>query len=342
MSEIDVLIPMYNAKSTIEDCINSVLKQTVEANIIICDDASKDESFNIVARLAEAHKNITIIKNEENLGYLKTFNKLLDKSSAEFVAFLDADDMYETEKLKRQLDFLNENPCTDAVGCNFKRIDEESNYCSVSSNLPLHHDEIFANLFNGNDVICGSSIMIRKGIISSVGGYREYFKGKVGEDIDWFSRIIQKHKVANIEYSGYIYRMSLSSLTRIVKYDVESIHIHDFIVELFRGRVARNKYEDIVDNNNFEQIELFFKRYKDIYNSYPCKLYSKTAVNHAINANYIQCIRDLRLCFQGKVNLLILIKTIIFVTIIRIFPNGFLMNLKERFGLNNLAKRFLS
>ncbi|MGF1784835.1 glycosyltransferase [Photobacterium swingsii] len=341
MIQVDVLIPMYNAEKTINESVLSVLNQTIKANIIICDDASTDNSLFLVKQLSETYDNISIVENVENLGYLKTFNKLLTCSSSDFIAFLDADDYYLPEKLEKQLAFLHDNTSIDVVGCNYTRVDNNNKYTLTPSNLPLEHSKIFSSLINGDDVICGSSLMVRREVISNIGGYREFFEGKVGEDIDWFTRIIQRHRVANVSYTGYSYRMSLLSLTRKVSYNVRDIHVHDFINFLFRYRVENNVYLDCIDNNQVAIIDDFFEAYELLYEKTPCLLYTKTAFNHALNGDYSDMLKDITRCFSSNFKPLLVFKSLILVTIVCIFPQGMLLKLKEAAKIKNITRNLL-
>ncbi|PSB87047.1 hypothetical protein C5F64_10200 [Photobacterium damselae subsp. damselae] len=337
MNNIDVLIPMYNAEKTIKECIKSLLNQTMNVNIIVCDDCSTDNSFNIVSNFKL--DNLTIIRNDENIGYLKTFNKLLECSQAEYISFVDADDFIEKDKIKKQFDYLNKNKNIDIVGCNFRRIDNNNKFESASSDLPLEHDDIIKAILLGEEAVCGSSLMIRKAVKVSIGGYRDYFIGKVGEDIDWVARISQKHNINNINYCGYNYRMTFGSLTRNVSYDVEKIHIHDFIIFLFESRLKNNSLIDIVDCNNELEIAAFFEKFKLAYDSYPYKLYAKTAFGHALNKNYKSSLIDLAKCFHKKTSLLVIVKTILSLFMIFLLPHGLLLKLKEKLKIKNIAKR---
>ncbi|HDY7887003.1 TPA: glycosyltransferase family 2 protein [Vibrio vulnificus] len=343
MKMIDVLIPMYNSEDTIRECVLSVIQQTIksEVNIIICNDASNDDSLSIVCTMMEKYPNIRLLENEYNLGYLSTFNRLLEESSSEYVAFLDADDLYFPKKLENQFDFLESNMNIDVVGCNYVRSDNKKNYISKPSNLPTEHATILASFINGDDVICGSSLMIRRNVIDSVGGYRTYFKGKVGEDIDWFGRIIQKHIVANIPYPGYVYRMSLSSLTRKVSYEVEELHVHQLINYLFRKRINNNTLYDDVDHNDNIALSEFFSKFESEYNNKPALLYSKCAFNHAVNKNYKQCYRDFILCFSGKRDYFLIVKTAFLLFMVISLPHHFLLKIKDSLNLKHIARKFL-
>lgn len=101
---VSVIMPAYNAAHYIEASIRSVMDQTVKNwELLVIDDCSRDNTAEVIARLAEEDARIRLIKNEQNLGTAGTRNKALDMFRGKYVAFLDSDDLWHTEKLERQL-----------------------------------------------------------------------------------------------------------------------------------------------------------------------------------------------------------------------------------------------
>ena len=102
--KISVLIPMYNRKIYIEDRINSVLKQTFsDYEIVIRDDASTDGVFEFVKNHYDkeiSRGKIILLRNEKNLGELKTLSKLLFDAKGKYITILHNDDLYLPNALK--------------------------------------------------------------------------------------------------------------------------------------------------------------------------------------------------------------------------------------------------
>ena len=103
--KISVLIPLYNRKHYIEDCINSVLIQTFQDfEIIVRDDGSSDGSADFVAeRYAAEIKSgkLKLRRNEKNLGEFPTDNLLLREASGKYVMILHSDDLYLNQALEQ-------------------------------------------------------------------------------------------------------------------------------------------------------------------------------------------------------------------------------------------------
>jgi glycosyltransferase involved in cell wall biosynthesis len=97
---VSVIVPCYNYGNYIEKCIMSVLLQKLDFDIeiLVGDDNSTDDSFNIVKRLKNFYEDerikFKIIKHEPNVGEINNTKSLLDSAEGEYIAYLDADDFW--------------------------------------------------------------------------------------------------------------------------------------------------------------------------------------------------------------------------------------------------------
>lgn len=103
MAEVTLIIPCYNAADTITGTLESALAQTVPVRIIVVDDCSTDNSFEVVAALAEKHPQIRLFRQAVNGGPGKARNTGLRLAETEWVAGLDSDDFLEPERTQRLL-----------------------------------------------------------------------------------------------------------------------------------------------------------------------------------------------------------------------------------------------
>lgn len=108
-----IVIPAFNANSTIVRAVNSVLQQTyTQWRLIIVDDGSTDNTLACVLDLSKKDERITIIC-QENLGVAAARNRGVQSSETDYVAFLDADDEYYPKYLTEMHEFVKENPGYD-------------------------------------------------------------------------------------------------------------------------------------------------------------------------------------------------------------------------------------
>ena len=121
---VSIIMPSWNTGVYIAESIESVLKQTYEQwELIIVDDCSTDNTDEIVARYSD--KRIKYLKNEKNSGAALTRNRALRIAQGEWIAFLDSDDLWDPEKLKKQLAFMKKHHLIFSYH-EYEKIDEES------------------------------------------------------------------------------------------------------------------------------------------------------------------------------------------------------------------------
>ena len=90
MNLVTIIITCFNSQDTIERAVNSALKQDwPNLEIIVIDDFSTDESFNILTKLSSTESCITLLRNSRNLGYPSSLNKAINQSKGEFIAIFD-------------------------------------------------------------------------------------------------------------------------------------------------------------------------------------------------------------------------------------------------------------
>ena len=103
---VDIVIPNYNKAHYLNDCINSVINQTLKNwRLFIIDDCSSDNSLKILDKF-KRNKKIKIVKLRKNLGPGNARNMGIRLSKSKYLAFLDSDDLWKKNKLKRQISFM--------------------------------------------------------------------------------------------------------------------------------------------------------------------------------------------------------------------------------------------
>lgn len=105
---ISVVIPTFNGQDRIGNALLSVVGQTYKnIEIIVVDDGSTDNTQKILDDIAQKGVKIKIIKNKENIGFVKSLNKGINEASGKYIARLDDDDIwYDAKKLQKQVEFL--------------------------------------------------------------------------------------------------------------------------------------------------------------------------------------------------------------------------------------------
>lgn len=103
-----VVMPAYNSEKYIAEAIESVIKQTYKNwELIVVNDASTDDTEKIIKSYQERDKRIKLISLSENQGVASARNTAIQNAKGRYIAFLDADDYWEKEKLQKQIQILN-------------------------------------------------------------------------------------------------------------------------------------------------------------------------------------------------------------------------------------------
>ena len=102
---------IYNCASTLQEALDSLYAQTYQDfEIILCDDGSKDKTYEVALENQRKHDNIVLLRNEQNLGLNVTLNKCLAAAEGEYIARMDGDDISLPTRFEKQVKFLDEHP----------------------------------------------------------------------------------------------------------------------------------------------------------------------------------------------------------------------------------------
>ena len=131
---VSVVIPAYNAQTTIEETVRSVIKQTHRSlEILIVDDGSTDKTAEIVRHMIEQDSRIRLLQ-QKNQGVAAARNLAISQAKGDLIAVLDADDTWHPEKLARQIERLQQAGAkTGLVYCWFHVVDENGQEVSPAN-----------------------------------------------------------------------------------------------------------------------------------------------------------------------------------------------------------------
>jgi len=182
MTKISVIIPTYNRSKTLGRAIESVLKQTyTDWELIIADDASTDNTEEFVKKYT--NENVRYYKIDQNKQKSYTRNFGVSKAKGEYVAFLDSDDEWLSEKLEKQLFSLNKD---EFIGC-FTGAYKIQGEKQIPRRPSIKESLLLDILKNRISISMGSTCLIRKDIFEKSGGFREDMT--VNEDIELAVRL---------------------------------------------------------------------------------------------------------------------------------------------------------
>lgn len=189
---VSVVIPFRNAEATLSECLDSVQRQTLhDFEVLLVDDGSEDASAAMVRDRALNDGRLRLL-SPGRVGLVAALNLGIARSRSPLIARMDADDIMHADRLKEQKNYLRRNPAFALVACQVELFPEEAvreGYREYIrwQNACLTPEAIAANLYV-ESTLAHPSIMIRKSVIETVGGYRE---GLFPEDYDLWFRLHQ-------------------------------------------------------------------------------------------------------------------------------------------------------
>jgi len=143
---------MFNSEAFISDTINSVLNQTyLNWELLLIDDDSNDKTISIVNEFTAINPNIKLLKNEINLGAAISRNKGIMEATGDYIAFLDADDLWKPDKLEKQLAFMKAQKC-DVCFSSYELINEKGELLNkkVKALNMLSYNKLLKSNYVGN------------------------------------------------------------------------------------------------------------------------------------------------------------------------------------------------
>jgi glycosyltransferase involved in cell wall biosynthesis len=184
MADIDVIIPLHNKASFVEQAIRSALDQTLlPRSVIVSDDGSTDDGPERVEAMQRQHPEIVLLRSPTRVasGAAAARNRAIARSDAEFVAFLDADDWWEKTKLERQIDlFADTRVGLVHCGCNYRSMTGELLFVLPPDPLPPPED-LYDSVRLGTYWVTGSAsaVVVRRSVWNKTDGFPQR---AIGED----------------------------------------------------------------------------------------------------------------------------------------------------------------
>ena len=223
---VSVIMPTHNAASFIKEAIESVINQTYkEWELIIINDGSKDSTIDIICSFAENYKQIKYIDYQKNRGVAYARNRGISIAKGQFIALLDSDDVWLSEKLKIQVSFLLNRKDISLLFSSYRRMSSDGK--RVSKIIPAAQKISRAELLKSNNIPL-LTIIINREHLSSI-SFNE--KMRTSADYSLWLRILKETPYAyGIENDLARYRNVKNSLSnRYTKTLPGVIYIHFFL-----------------------------------------------------------------------------------------------------------------
>ncbi|MFT3788811.1 MAG: glycosyltransferase family 2 protein [Tepidisphaeraceae bacterium] len=208
---VSVILPAFNAERYVERAVRSILAQTFrDFECIVIDDGSTDATASILDRLASTDSRLNVI-HQPNAGLIATLNRGIERATAPLVARMDADDIAHTDRLSRQVEYMNAHADVVLLGGAYRLIDEADRPIRTMR-PPTEDAELQRQCLAATQPICHPLAMIRTGALRSANGYDAACVA--AEDLDLFLRLGEIGKLACLDGLPLLdYRMHEASVS---------------------------------------------------------------------------------------------------------------------------------
>lgn len=175
--QVSVILTSFNHAKYIREAIDGVLNQTFsDFELLIWDDCSSDESWKIIQNYSDPRIKSFQTKENTYCGYI---NEAIKQSRGKYIAIQHSDDIWELDKLEKQVAFLKEHPEIGAVFTNVQAIDEKGSpllegshlYCSIFNQENRTRHQWLRHFFESGNALCHPSVLIHKNCYEKVGYY---------------------------------------------------------------------------------------------------------------------------------------------------------------------------
>lgn len=213
LPKVSVIIPNYNYAKYIARTIDSVLAQTYKnLEIIVIDDGSKDNSLEILEGYGEQLK----IIRQQNQGVSMARNNGAASASGEYVAFLDADDIWLPAKLEKQMKRFFDDAEVGFVNCAMTLIDPNDQPCGeMNEGIEGYVAKEFLYFEKGVVVGAGSTGVVARKVFEELGGFDKRLS--TAADWDFCYRLATKYKIAFVREPLVLYRVHNSNMHSNIK-----------------------------------------------------------------------------------------------------------------------------
>ena len=253
--EISIIIPVYNGEKTILETLESINQQSLnfeqtECELIVIDDGSTDSTRALVQGFIDALDSLDKNKNGldidlvevKNGGVSKARNIGASLAQGRYLTFIDADDLWTSDKLEAQYHALESNPNASFVYSWVNSIDLEGQFLRRGGYLTINHDP-WLQLLIIDVVESGSNVMIRREFFERVQGFDEGLTHS--EDWDLWIRLAEQGDVVTVPAPQVLYRQGgKTASTNVKKMEAGSLQIIQR-----EGKKLRKKHRHILNQS---------------------------------------------------------------------------------------------
>ncbi|UOU99038.1 glycosyltransferase [Chryseobacterium daecheongense] len=271
--KVSVALCTYNGEKYLSGQLDSIIDQTIQPNeIIICDDRSTDKTIEILSEYQAKYPEIfKVFVNEDNLGFVKNFEKAVYLCSHEIIIISDQDDIWEKDKISETIHFFENNSKFDGVFHDLKLMDEETiqpsylNWKNISHETikqEIKEGELFTALVVKGSFILGCCLAIRREALKK----HELKDFQVAHDYFIVQKLSMRDTLGFIPKSLSSYRLHSNQVYGL-RYKSEAKNGQEEVSEsrqyfkdhVYRYLIALKRAKELFPNENIKDSDLYSK-----------------------------------------------------------------------------------
>lgn len=246
---VSIIMNCHNGEKYLEQSVNSVIAQSYQNwELIFWDNVSKDSSKKIIDKFSD--NRIRYFKAKSFKKLYESRNLAIQKANGKFITFLDTDDMWQTKKIEKQVNFFLQNKDFEIIYSNYHILDERKNKKFIKYQNKQYSGMIFKNLLKNYTVGIGT-VCLNRDIFKN---YTFNNNFDIIGDFDFFLRLSEKKKIGYIHDSLIIYRLHESNLSK----KKLSLHANEIKYWIENNR-NKSKYKKKLTYLRFYLLKLKFK-----------------------------------------------------------------------------------
>lgn len=221
MYELSVIIPVYNVEKYIAQCLDSIVNQSIgieNIEVIIVNDATPDNSMEIVEEYASRYPSIKIISNEQNLGQGRSKNRGLEEVTSDYVTFVDGDDFISEYTYENSIKKIKSSN-SDLLMYNWEFYREDGKTEPFSIHKPyFNEDRIIASLDEYPEFVFMTSAW-NKIYFKGLFNYLKFPNCKYDDNGVAIETFINANQIYFNNEVTYFYRKNKDSITQLINMD---------------------------------------------------------------------------------------------------------------------------
>jgi len=188
---VSIILPTYNREELLQRAVVSVINQTYKNwELIIADDGSKDNTFEIIKKYQSQFENIRYLRHS-NRKLPLTLNAAIQASMGEYLTFLGSDDEYKKDHIQLRVEEIME-----------ENIDFIHGGVEIIGDPYVKDKNDKSKLIHLNDCSIGGTFFAKKEVFVNLNGFKDI---EYSEDSEFFERVLSKYEIKKVNYPTYIY-----------------------------------------------------------------------------------------------------------------------------------------